>query len=243
MELLILGCGDAFGSGGRLQTSFLLQTGESNILIDCGATTLSALHKHDLTSEDIDAVLITHFHGDHYGGLPFLLMEAAKRYKRKRDLTISGPEGLQERLEKLLPMLYPGSEDVFDAFPIHYKTYSNKKLQILGIGVEAWEVKHSPESLPHGLRISVGEKILAFSGDTTWHENLVPISKGADLFICECNLWDGDSPAHLSWKQLQKHLPKLSAKEIRLTHVSEEVLGKQQELPLKILSDGERISF
>jgi ribonuclease BN (tRNA processing enzyme) len=241
MEITVLGCGDAFGSGGRLQTSFLVQTAEHTILLDCGATILPALHKQDFSSEHIDAVVITHFHGDHYGGLPFLLLEAAKRYKRSRALTLVGPKGLQERLEKLLPLLYPGTEDVFRSFPIHYHTYGEEAVEVVGLAVQAWEVTHSEESLPHGVRISSGEKVLAFSGDTTWHENLIPLAQGADLFICECNLWKGKSTAHLSWEVLQKNLARLSAKKIVLTHAGQEVLERQHEIPLTILADGNRL--
>lgn len=241
MEITVLGCGDAFGSGGRLQTSFLLNTQQHKVLLDCGATILPALHKHNFTSKDIDAIIITHFHGDHFGGLPFLLLEAAKRYKREKPLHMIGPKGLQERVEKLLPMLYPGSEDVFKAFPIHYEIFGEDAIEVAGLQVQAWEVKHSPESLPHGVRITAGGRVLAFSGDTSWHENLIRISKNADLFICECNLWEGENSAHLSWEVLQHYLQEISAKEIRLTHAGDEVLERQSELPLKVLQEGEKL--
>lgn len=242
MDITVLGCGDAFGSGGRLQTSFYLRTGRHNILLDCGATILPALHKRGLSSEDVDAVILTHFHGDHYGGIPFLLLEAAKRYKRQRPLTLVSPPGLQERLEKLLPLLYGGTEDVFKQFPIQYISYKEgKEIEVLGLKLQAWQVKHSPDSLPHGLRITAGEKVLAFSGDTAWHENLIPLSREADLFICECNFMQGDIAAHLSWEVLKSKLDQLSARDIRLTHVGDEVLEKQQSLSLKVLEDGERL--
>lgn len=243
MKLTVLGCGDAFGSGGRLQTSFLIETANNKILLDCGATILPALHKNGFSSAEIDAVIVTHIHGDHYGGLPFLLLEAAKRYQRSKPLTILGPTGLKERVQQLLPLLYPATEDVFEAFPIHYQAYWQGKNEVLDVVVEAWEVKHAAGSLPHGVRITHKEKVLAFSGDTAWHENLIPISQDADLFICECNLWTGENPGHISWEVLQQHLPQLSAKEIRLTHLGDEMLAKESELPLKALKDEEKLQL
>ncbi len=243
MEIIVLGCGDAFGSGGRLQTSFLVRTSNHAILLDCGATILPALHQQDLSSEAIDAVIITHFHGDHIGGLPFLLLEAAKRYQRTKPLTLLSPPGLMNRLEQLLPLLYPATEDIFDAFPIHYLEYGAGKIQLLDVLVEAWEVKHSAESLPHGIRVTHKDKVLAFSGDTAWHPNLIPICREADLFICECNLWAGENAGHLSWEILAQQLPQLTAKEIRLTHVGDEVLERQSELPVPVLQDGEKLQL
>lgn len=243
MEITVLGCGDAFGSGGRLQTSFFIQTAESKVLLDCGATVLPALKRYNISSADIDTIVITHFHGDHYGGLPYLLLEAAKLHKRKKALTIISPGGLKKRLEKLLPLLYPGSSDVLEAFPIEYKSLQQQEIQERDIKVVAWEVDHSAESLPHGVRLEAGGRILAFSGDTCWHQNLIALSKEADLFICECNMWRGEVPGHLSWEVLKKHLPELSAKKIKLTHVGEEVLEHKNELSLDILNDGDRLQL
>jgi ribonuclease BN (tRNA processing enzyme) len=244
MDITVLGCGDAFGSGGKLQTSFYLDTGKHTFLLDCGASILPALHRDGLSSAEIDAVFITHFHGDHYGGLPFLLLEAAKRYGRKKPLTLVSPPGLQQRLEQLLPLLYPGTEDVFEQFPIHYLSYQEgETLEVLDLKLDAWEVSHSPDSLPHGLRLTAGQKVLAFSGDTAWHDSLIPLSREADLFICECNFWKGDKPGHLSWETLEAKIPELSAKTIHLTHAGDEVLARQREISLPVLADGERLSL
>jgi len=105
MQLQFVGCGDAFGSGGRYNTCFHV-TGESvNFLIDCGASSLPALKRLDIVRDAIDLVLITHFHGDHFAGLPFLLLDA-QFSRRTRPLVIAGPEGIETRLAQVMEALF-----------------------------------------------------------------------------------------------------------------------------------------
>ena len=61
-----LGTGDAFGSGGRLQTSTLLRSEAGQVLVDCGASTLAALRAQRLDPSAIDTIALTHLHGDHF---------------------------------------------------------------------------------------------------------------------------------------------------------------------------------
>ena len=93
MQLQFVGCGDAFGSGGQFNTCFHLVGRNVNALIDCGATSLVAMNKLAINRNDIDTILITHFHADHIGGLPFFILEANYVLKRQRGLTIAGPPG------------------------------------------------------------------------------------------------------------------------------------------------------
>ena len=79
MRLTVIGCGDAFGAGGSLQTSFHVRAAGSTFLIDCGATTLIGMRRLGLQPNDIDTVFVTHLHGDHFGGLPWLLVDPAAR--------------------------------------------------------------------------------------------------------------------------------------------------------------------
>src|SRR5439155_4259801 len=98
----------ALGSGGRSNTCFHVTGGNVNFLIDCGASSLPALKRLDIIRDDIDLILITHFHGDHFGGLPFLLLDA-QFTRRTRPLIIAGPQGIEERLVQVMEALFQNS--------------------------------------------------------------------------------------------------------------------------------------
>ena len=101
MHLQFVGCGDAFGSGGRFNTCFHLVGNGINALIDCGATSLVAMNKLKIDRNDIDVVFISHFHADHVAGLPFLILEANYVTKRTRPLNVVGPPGLKTMTPRL----------------------------------------------------------------------------------------------------------------------------------------------
>ncbi|MDT7697071.1 MAG: hypothetical protein QOI75_6438 [Pseudonocardiales bacterium] len=114
MRLTVVGSGDAFGSGGRFQTCIAVSadpTGPPRVLVDCGATSLTAMRQQRLDPNDIDTVLVSHLHGDHFGGLPFLVLDGQFR-RRTEDLTVVGPVGTGTRLEQAMEALYPGSTGV-----------------------------------------------------------------------------------------------------------------------------------
>lgn len=242
--LHILGCSDAFNSGGRRQTSFLLEKEDIRILIDCGANTALAFKQTGRSFNEIDVVVITHFHGDHYGGLPYLILEAAVLQNRAKPLTVISPPGLKNRLYKLMSLLYEGSENSLDAFPIHYQEFENAKPLDLSFGrLIAYKVKHKNESKPHGVRIELGNKTFAYSGDTAWHENLPVLSGNADVFICECNFYERETDSHLNYQALLEKQHLLKAKKIFLTHLGDKMLEKAGQLKIKCLEDDQRIDF
>lgn len=244
LKLKILGCGDAFCSGGRRHTSFLLQQQAFNIMIDCGASTPYALKANGLNSNDIDCIILTHFHGDHYGGLPFLLLEAAKVLKRNKTLHLISPPGLEQRLEVLLGALYPGSNDVLSSLPLHFTEFKEgEELRFDKFSLTAFKVKHTPASQPHGVRIRTGGKVLSYSGDTSWHENLPGLASGADIFICECNFFEQATEHHLHYLELRERAGSLKAKKIFLTHLGDEMLNRLEEVQFPVVKDGEEIFF
>ena len=95
VRVRFVGSGDSFGSGGRFQTCILVDAPGLRFAIDFGASSLIALNQQSIAHNSIDAVLLTHLHGDHCAGVPFMLMDAMLAAKRTRPLTIAGPKDTQ----------------------------------------------------------------------------------------------------------------------------------------------------
>lgn len=237
IRLKVIGCGDAFGSGGRLNTCFYVNTGATGFLIDCGASSLPGLKQHHISMDDIDSIVISHFHGDHYGGVPFLLLDAAISGRTKKIQVVSPPGGKQ-RISALLDLLYPGTV-VLEKLDISFLEYrEGNRLHIGGLNVQAFKVIHSEEALPHGLRIEVAGKVIAYSGDTSWTDALFSISKDADVFICECNFFSTTVKGHLNYLEIEERLSEFSSKRILLTHFDQEMLDRLEQLKIECLTDG-----
>ena len=102
MDLTIIGCGDAFGTGGRLQSAYLLDIGQRKVLLDCGATTQIGFNRIRFNANEIDTVLISHLHGDHYAGLVWMLLSALYVTKRKVPLRVVGPPTIEARFTAMV---------------------------------------------------------------------------------------------------------------------------------------------
>jgi ribonuclease BN (tRNA processing enzyme) len=227
MRLTIIGCGDAFGSGGRLQTALHLSAGASRTLIDCGASTLIGMHRLGLKAGDIDAVFISHLHGDHFAGLSWLLIDALFVSKRTNPLIISGPRGIEARFVAATEALYPGMTTTarpFDLIFIEYR--EGERIEIAGAAVTPFEVRHPSGAPPYALRIEVDGKTIAFTGDTGWTEALCQVAKGADLLISECFQYDLKLDLHLDYKTIDANYERLGAKRVLLTHMGEAMLAE-----------------
>lgn len=239
LQLVFSGCGDAFGSGGRLNTCFYVRARSTGFLIDCGASSLAALHRYGLTSDDIDTVVVTHFHGDHYGGLPFLFLDAARQRKRERPLTVVTPQGGAARTRDLMERLYPGMSTAMDELDLRFVCYeSYQPVDVGSLNVTAFPVVHSDEALSHGLRIAVDDRVIGFSGDTAWTDELRNIADGAHLMICECNFFETQASNHLDYRTLEKRAPELHADRIILNHLGEEMLANLDKVRFACAEDG-----
>ncbi len=248
MKLTIVGSGDAFGSGGRSNTCFWLETAKSTIVVDFGASALPALKVLKLDPNRIDAVVLSHLHGDHFGGLPFLLLDYQLLARREKPLLIAGPPGTRERLDAALEVFFPKSTGSKWRFPWRVEEIAvGVESDVLGHRVVTTEVLHKSGAPSTALRLSDGEKIFAYSGDTEWTEALLAVAKGADLFICECYAYEGTKiSGHMSWEIIKTRLPDFGAKQMMVTHMNQTVLARIDELRaagVLVAEDGLRLDI
>jgi ribonuclease BN (tRNA processing enzyme) len=239
MQLRFVGCGDAFGSGGRFNTCFHV-TGENvNFLIDCGATSLPALKQHNIARENIDLILITHFHGDHFAGLPFLLLDA-QFTRRSRPLVIAGPEGIETRLTQVMEALFEHSSQTRQRFELSVIALRPEETRTFGaVTVTPFPVVHGESGGPFlGYRIEAEGRVIAYSADTEWTDTLIPLGRDADLLIAEAYYYDRIVKNHLSLKTLEAHLPEIRPKRLILTHMNDDMLGRLEALGHTAASDG-----
>ena len=231
MRVTIVGSGDAFGSGGRFNTCFHLQTAKGVLLVDFGASSLIALKARGIDPRGIDGIVLSHLHGDHFGALPFFLLDAQFLALRERPLLIAGPPGTRARVDQLLEVFFPLSTLNKWRFPwkvVELKVGSST--EFLGHSVTTGEVVHFSGAQSTALRVSDGEKVFAYSGDTQWAEVLLSIAEDADLFIVECYKYSGQPSGHLTWEVLKPRVPDLRARRIMVTHMNPTMLERLDEV-------------
>lgn len=239
VKVQFLGSGDSFGSGGRFMTCIMVETPTTRFLIDCGDSSMIAMRAQDLDPNSIDAVLLTHLHGDHCAGVPFILMDAMLGSKRQRPLVVAGPAGCRERLQQIQEALFPGSHVMQPKFALEYRELKlGKPNKILDLAVTAYPALHTPETYPTILRVQCADKVITYTGDTDWTEDLISAADGADLLIAECYFYEKPIKMHMIYKTLKRHLHELSAKRVVLTHMSRDMLQHVNEVPEECAYDG-----
>jgi ribonuclease BN (tRNA processing enzyme) len=237
-----IGSGDSFASGGRFQTCILVESDGYQFLIDCGATSLVALKRAGVDPSSIDAVLLTHFHGDHCGGVPYLILDG-QFAKRERPLVIAGPPRVRERITAVFEAALPTSSRTEQRFEVTYVDLGEKGSRIGPLEVVALPVAHLAETAPHGLRVRVDDRVVAYTGDTEWCEALPRLADAADLFIAEAYSFEKRIPQHLSHATLLAHRDDLHAKRIVLTHAGVETLAHREQLAWELVDDGTEIDL
>jgi ribonuclease BN (tRNA processing enzyme) len=244
VAIRVLGCGDAFGSGGRFQTCFFVRAGKDRFLIDCGATSLVAMRRFGVDPGTIDTVFLSHLHGDHYAGVPFLLLEAEFISQRVRPLTIVGPPGTRRRLLDAQELLFPDSGRMSWRFPLHFLEFEAGRTEICGgVAVTPFPVEHPAGAPSFALRFACQKRLIAYSGDTEWTESLIDVARDADLLITECYAFEPKARFHLDYGTLSARLPELGASRVLLTHLSRDMLERLDQLNLEAAADGMTIDI
>ncbi len=240
LSLQFIGCGDAFGSGGRFNTCFHLVGERTNLLIDCGASSLIAMKQLGVERNAIAAIVITHFHADHFGGIPFFILDAQFFSKRREPLTIVGPVGLATWYERVMETAFPGSSEVTQKFALHLvEVPVGGSAEIENATVRAYQAIHGPADGPYlSVRIETEGCAIAYTGDTEWTPELIPVAQDADLFIAEAYFRDKVIATHLSLNSIEENIDLLRPKRLILTHMSDDMLNHPDRVNFECAADG-----
>lgn len=239
MKLHILGCGDAFGSGGRNNSGYLFEAKDRLFLLDCGPTTLLTLKRAGFDPKRLDAIFLSHLHGDHYGGVPFFLLEYLYESPRATPLHIAGPPETEERVKNLYRLMFGDASEPTDLLPIVFHVLQPERQETIeGIQILPFRVPHQVRDISLGFKLTYEGKQILYSGDSAWTDVFVTQARGVDLFLCECCFYDRESPNHMSYRKLQENLSRLECKRLVLTHMGSEMLARKNELQVETAEDG-----
>jgi ribonuclease BN (tRNA processing enzyme) len=243
-EALFIGTSDAFSAGGRRQSATLLRVSQGAVLIDCGATTLTGLHELEIDRNEIDAILVSHFHGDHFGGIPHLLLAALYEDERKHPMLIAGPAGIEKRVRLLAQAMGHAMEDRKWSFSVLFEEVPpGREVDFGPVHVSSFETRHQPDSNPHGMVLQAGKQRIAYSGDTGWFDELPARVAGADLFICECTYHSFDFEYHLNHAALLERRDLFDCGRMVITHLGTEMTDRRGQLAFETADDGLSIHF
>lgn len=240
LSLQFIGCGDAFASGGRFNTCFHLVGKRTNLLIDCGASSLVAMKQLGVDRNAIAMIVITHFHADHFGGVPFFILDAQFFSKRREPLTIVGPIGLEVWYARVMETAFPGSSLAAQKFEVRLVEIAAGGSLVVGeVKVSAYQAVHGPPDGPYlAVRIEAEERSVAYTGDTEWTPALIPAALNADLFIAEAYFRDKAILTHLSLNTIEANLDQLCPKRLVLTHMSDDMLNHPDRSQYETAEDG-----
>lgn len=244
VQIRFIGCGDAFGSGGRFNSCFLVERGDASLLIECGASSMIALRRQGIDPNDIVAILVSHLHGDHFGGLPFFILDAQFYSRRRAPLTLIGPPGFAARLRQAMEIFFPGSADAARKFPVIVEEIApGTTARIDDVAVTGIAVQHACGSPALALRLECDGRSIAYSGDSEWTDALIAAGREADLFIVEALSFDKRISQHLDYATLLANEARIGARRIILTHLGPEMLARAADARHEIASDGLVVSL
>ena len=239
-ELVMVGTSDAFGSAGRRQSAYLVRGSGGSVLLDCAPTTNGGLATLGISRDEIAAIAVSHFHADHFGGIPLFLLASTYQDQRRDPLLVAGPAGIETRVRELAGAMGHAIEDSELGYSVAFRELpAGSEVDVGPARITSFETDHVPSSCPHGLSVRCDGRHLVYSGDTGWFDALPGHARGADLFLCECTFPEPRTPLHLSLDVLAKRRDEFRCDRMLLTHLGEDMRALDEAAGFERADDGD----
>jgi ribonuclease BN (tRNA processing enzyme) len=213
MKITVLGNNGPFPAAGGACSGYLVQEGDTKLLLDCGNGVLSNLQKL-VRFEELNVIILSHLHSDHMSDM--MVLRYAIQLKRKNGtikdvLNVFAPDEPEEEYKRL---------DVKEAF--------NLNAIVDGTVLKFGNLKITFSCMTHpfknfAISIENGGKRFVYSGDTAWNENIIEFSRGADLLMLDSGLLSrdkkNDNVPHLTAQECGIVARKAGVKKLLLTHI------------------------
>ncbi len=212
MKLTVLGIYAPYPPAGGATSGYLLSGGGTNILLDCGSGVVSRLQSF-VSIDDIDAVVLSHLHGDHIADIEVLRYMPGYRKSleggSKEGLIVYAPDKPEEEYKLLRSVRF------FDVMPV----YHGMSAAVGGMRLEFFSMEHPYPVF--GVRIACEGKTFVYTGDTVMNKNIAPMIRGADMLLCDSSFLSADKApdsAHLSAAEAARLSLDNGVKRLVLTH-------------------------
>ena len=218
---------------------------DCRILMEAGPTALCAMKRMDFKPADIDVVLVSHLHGDHFGGLPFLLLEYLYESPRRTILTIAGPRHLEERTWRLFRTMFPGTKPDLD------RLLSKLQFVVLEPGcdrkigpmrVRAMRTPHMKRDISLALGSPPAARRLCFRATADGPRRSCRSSPALTSFSANApTSTAAELDFHMNYPQLDANRARFDVGRMVLTHIGREVLDRDRDVKLEMAHDGMHI--
>lgn len=220
MKIKFIGTGSSINSK-RIGASILI---EDSVLVDAPPAANSILWKNDIDFEKISHIFISHLHGDHYFGLPFILMEYELK-KKDTELKIYGPQLLENNVRKILSLGFPNEDfnliiekSRSQIYKLNLKNVIN--IESLKLNVKPFKVHHL-DMEAYGFIVDNSYNKILITADTELFEGLVK-----NIIECDCIIIDGTTlkgglKGHISFEEIEILAEKFPLKNFYITHRGE----------------------
>lgn len=217
MRITVLGCWAPYPAAGGACSSYLVETGSSNILLEVGHGSFSQL-QGVIDFRKLDMIILSHLHPDHWGDLSCVrhaVHGAINDGSRQGKLPVYLPNEPVEEYRRSLKM-----NDGLEILQLDDSLY--KEIKIPGGKISFFKVNHP--LLTFGTVIQTNNNRLVYSADTGESSQLVEVAQGCDLLICEASLMEKDKAygverGHLTAAQAAAIAKDTGAKKLLLTHL------------------------